>query len=292
MSRVNVEWANVARSSYLVRQRFRYEYPAAISDLRHRLVIVPPERFGDQRLLLHEVRASEPAETRAFADDFGNTILEFRASRVATAIEFDARIAVERRAPGEPRPVPRRWLQSPAALLPTRLTRADRRLSEVAGRLSAGGTGGLELASAVNAWVHGALRYEFATRVSTTAAEALALGGGVCQDYAHVMLAVCRALGLPALYVSGHLVGEGGTHAWVEVILPDRRGAAAWAFDPTHGSRCGLQYVTVAVGRDYRDVAPTSGVYSGPPGGRLTAHKRMDVTGFVLAPGGSAPSRC
>src|SRR5256885_925243 len=98
--------------------------------------------------------------------------------------------------------------------------------------------------------MHGALRYKFVTGVSTTTAEALTLGGGVYQNYAHVMLALCHALGLPTLYVSDHLVGEGGTHAWVKVILPQGRGAVAWAFDPTHGSRCRLRYVTDAVGRD------------------------------------------
>ena len=59
------------------------------------------------------------------------------------------------------------------------------------------------------------------TSIATTAAEALAGGRGVCQDTAHVMIALCRAAGLPARYVSGHLLGEGGTHAWVEVIVAD-----------------------------------------------------------------------
>jgi transglutaminase-like putative cysteine protease len=101
-----------------------------------------------------------------------------------------------------------------------------------------------------------------------------------------VMLALCRLLGLPARYVSGHVVGEGGTHAWVEVVLPDATGAAmAVPFDPTYGCRPGLDHVTVATGRDYRDVAPTAGSYTGDPGGRLTASKRMDVVGVHYARG-------
>ena len=271
------------RTTYLLRQRFRYEYPAAISDLRHRLVILPPERFGDQRRLLHHVRVSEPVEMDWSQDGFGNAILELRAATVAAAIEFEARAAVERRGPAGPRPVDPAWLRVPELLEPTHLTHPDRRLAEAAGRIAAGGARSLELAAAVNAWVHGALRYGPGTDVTTTAAQAMALGAGVCQDYAHVMLALCHQLGLPALYVSGHLLGEGGTHAWVEVLLPGPDGAAAWAFDPTHGTRCDLQYVTVAVGRDYRDVAPTSGRYTGPPGGRLTAHKRVDVTALELS---------
>ena len=58
------------------------------------------------------------------------------------------------------------------------------------------------------------------TSVRTTAAQALAGGRGVCQDFAHVMLALCHIVGLPARYVSGHLLGQGGTHAWVEVVVP------------------------------------------------------------------------
>jgi len=282
-SPVAAEWERVVRGSYLVRQRFRYDYPASVRDLRHRLVILPPERFGDQRRVLHDVRVSEPAEMRVFEDRFGNTVLEFRAARVAAAIEFEARIAVERHASGQPRPVQPAWLEDPALLRPTRLTRPTRRLAGVARQLAAGGATGLDLASAVNGWVHGALVYRGGTDVTTTAAQALARGGGVCQDYAHVMVALCRTLGLRALYVSGHLMGEGGTHAWVEVVLPHGAGAAAWAFDPTLGTRCDMRHLTVAVGRDYRDVAPTSGVYSGPPGGRLTARKRVDVTSLELA---------
>jgi transglutaminase-like putative cysteine protease len=94
-----------------------------------------------------------------------------------------------------------------------------------------------------------------ATTVSTTAAAALALGRGVCQDYAHVMLALCHVLRLPARYVSGHLLGQGGTHAWTEVIVPRAGQAEAVAFDPCHGRRTDGGYVTVATGRDYADVA-------------------------------------
>jgi transglutaminase-like putative cysteine protease len=120
-----------------------------------------------------------------------------------------------------------------------------------------------------------------ATTVSTTASEALAIGHGVCQDYAHIMLAVCRACGLPSRYVSGHLLGQGGSHAWVEVLLPTNDGsgdAIAWTFDPTHASRGGLGYVTVAVGGDYLDVAPTSGTYRSTARGRLISSKRVTLT--------------
>jgi transglutaminase-like putative cysteine protease len=135
--------------------------------------------------------------------------------------------------------------------------------------------------AAICARVHAALRYAHGiTGVGTTAAEALAGGRGVCQDYAHVMVSVCRLLQMPARYVSGHLLGEGGSHAWVEVLRPDDEGSGwtAEGWDPTHDRRSGAGYVTVAVGRDYADVAPLSGTYDGEGvTGTLSVAKRASA---------------
>ncbi|MEP6988212.1 MAG: transglutaminase family protein, partial [Chloroflexota bacterium] len=92
------------------------------------------------------------------------------------------------------------------------------------------------------------------------------------------MLAICRAAGLASRYVSGHLLGEGGSHAWVEVLLPDDNGLSAFAFDPNNNRVPHLGYITVAVGRDYHDVSPTSGSFSAPYGGQLTCSKRAGLT--------------
>ena len=95
------------------------------------------------------------------------------------------------------------------------------------------------------------------------------------------MISICRLLGLPALYVSGHQLGEGGTHAWVEVLLPAADGsdsAEGWPLDPTHGCAGDLTYLSVAVGRDYGDVAPTSGSYRAGHGGSLAARKEVFVS--------------
>lgn len=98
-----------------------------------------------------------------------------------------------------------------------------------------------------------------ATTIRTTAEEALALGKGVCQDYAHVMLAVCRHLGVPARYIAGMLGGEGATHAWVEVYHEGK-----WiGLDPTHDRFIDDDYITIAHGRDYRDCMLDIGVFSG-----------------------------
>jgi transglutaminase-like putative cysteine protease len=277
----SVDWATAREATYLVRQTFRYEYSDPIRDLNHRLVVVPPERFGDQRRLWHEMRVGlESAHVEDHQDRFGNVIFDVFAPRVVDAIEFTARVSVERFA-SEPNRI-QRGLADAYVLEPSRLTEADDRLKFAADKLANAADWGLPLADKINDWVYQSMTYKHgATTVLTTAAEALKIGHGVCQDYAHIMLAVCRVCGLSSRYVSGHLLGQGGSHAWVEVLLPTNDGsgdAIAWTFDPTHASRGGLGYVKVAVGGDYLDVAPTSGTYRSTARGRLISSKRVSLT--------------
>ncbi len=277
-----VDWPAARRVMYLVTQSFRYEYPEPIRDLSHRLVVIPPERFGDQRRLRHEVAVGLDGVRREDSQDrFGNMVVDVFAPRVSSSIEFEIQVAVERRA-AQPNRLADGWLADGYLLQPSRLTTPDERIRRAAHELGDTSSSGLELADRINDWVYQSMTYRWgATGVRTTAAEALAIGAGVCQDYAHVMLAVCHACGLPARYVSGHLVGQGGTHAWVEVVLPTNDGtgdAIAWPFDPTHASRGGLGYVTIAVGGDYADVAPTSGTYLSPLRGNLVTRKSVTLT--------------
>jgi transglutaminase-like putative cysteine protease len=208
----------------------------------------------------------------------GNTIVRIHAARVERSVEFHMTAILER-IRGDATPLlPASVLADPRLVLPTRLTAADDRLRTLAADLAGHGENGLDLAERICAEVHTAVTYEYGvTTVETTAAEALAGGRGVCQDTAHLMLALCHLVGLPARYVSGHLLGQGGTHAWVEVLVPRGSAASAVAFDPCHGRRADNRYVTVATGRDYADVAPTSGSYIGAPGGRLTTSRQVGV---------------
>jgi transglutaminase-like putative cysteine protease len=114
-------------------------------------------------------------------------------------------------------------------------------------------------------------RFEYApqsTRVDSPIDDALAARKGVCQDFAHVMIALVRQLGIPCRYVSGYLFQpaesagsvDGATHAWVEAWLP---GLGWVGFDPTHNTPAGEHHIRVAVGRDYADVPPTRGVFKG-----------------------------
>ena len=275
-----VAWGDVRWTAYLVHQHLRYEYPGEIADLRQRLMIVPRERHGDQRLVTHKLEVSTPAIVQQTQDDFGNIVLDVYAERVEQAIDFTAWIVVERDATAGPIAVsPEEWAD-PGMRGPSVLATPDEALLWAADDFASHREDELTLARRINAWVHREMTYEHGpTGVKTSAAEAFALRRGVCQDYAHIMLALCRQCGLPARYVSGHLLGEGGTHAWVEVLLPGADGTfVAHPFDPTNDTEPGLKYITVAVGRDYRDVAPTSGTFRASYPGRLSGSKRAGVT--------------
>lgn len=278
-------------TAHLLHQRFRYEYATPVRGLRHRLVVVPPEVHGGQRRLSHRVTVTgAPCTVRSRTDGFGNHVVSVRAPIVDEGIEFEIWAVVRRDPRREADFLPTTVLGDRRLLRPTPLTRPDTALTDVARALAdrRGEGGGIAVAERACSWAHGALRYGFgATTVRTTAAEALAGGRGVCQDYAHLMVSVCRAAGVAARYVSGHMAGEGGSHAWVEVLTADDHGhrPAVVAFDPTHDRRAGAGYLTVATGRDYADVAPTSGCFQGEGAGVLCASKRLRAlaTDFDLA---------
>jgi len=148
----------------------------------------------------------------------------------------------------------------------------------------------LEAAEALMTRIHTEMTYASgSTLVNTPALDALAQRKGVCQDFAHIMIACLRAYGLPARYVSGYLlthpaegqqrlVGSDASHAWVSVYLPDLPDApsgARWCdFDPTNNrdgwGTPGEDYVTLAIGRDYADVSPIRGVIHGGANHTLT----------------------
>jgi transglutaminase-like putative cysteine protease len=120
-------------------------------------------------------------------------------------------------------------------------------------------------------FVNGHLKYVSAsTHVHTHMSEVLRERRGVCQDFAHVMLGLCRALKIPARYISGYLATEAAsaTHAWVEVFIPGH----GWrGLDPTHNCQINGTYIKIGNGRDYADVSPISGNYRG------TRDRKMEV---------------
>jgi transglutaminase-like putative cysteine protease len=156
-------------------------------------------------------------------------------------------------------------------LAPTETTAADDDLDAIGATLrkeSSTPQGALDL---VSGWVHAALVYERgSTNVSTSATDAWKSGRGVCQDFVHLAIALLRNMGIPARYASGYFhpqadaqIGDtvhGESHAWCEAWT-----GGWWPFDPTNAVAVGERHVLVARGRDYRDVAPLKGIFSGAP---------------------------
>jgi len=142
-------------------------------------------------------------------------------------------------------------------------------------------------ALAIMHFIHANFRYApLSTSVKTHMLEVIEKRHGVCQDFTHVMLGMCRALKIPARYISGYiyngptgqLTGAQASHAWCEVYLP---GLGWRGLDPTNKQLADDRYVKVAVGRDYADVAPIKGQYQGLPGNMMSVE--VQVSSFEAA---------
>ena len=158
----------------------------------------------------------------------------------------------------------------------TPLTRPGARMGQLAGRFRAAGDQ-LPMLHDLSHAVRGAVAYEAGrTNAETTAEAALAAGHGVCQDHAHIFIGAARILGIPARYVSGYLLVEGGeeevgsapqaSHGWAEAHVA---GLGWVGFDVSNGVCPDERYVRLAVGADYHDAAPITGMSQGAGAGAL-----------------------
>jgi transglutaminase-like putative cysteine protease len=264
---------------YRVRHHYRYVYSAAVSDMRQRLIMVPPDRHGDQVLISFELEVRGVSGYSSIdwqTDLFGNRLCLVEARHVEHAVDFEARFSVHR---GDvPAPLPEPLPDELKAYLSfTALTAPDARIHNAALDIANHASTPMECAELAHDWTARAISYQLGvTGTQTPAAMALHLGQGVCQDYTHIMLSLLRTMGIPARYVSGHLLGEGAPHAWVEVLHFDGHHTSVVAYDPTHHRRAGPTYITVANGRDFADVTPTSGVFTGAAYGRLHWSKQAE----------------
>jgi transglutaminase-like putative cysteine protease len=263
----------------LAHKWIRVTYSAPVGRCVRQLRVLPPPARGAQRVLGMQWRCEpEQDAVRELTDDFGNLILELQHTRIkrefiwAVELQTQSGSGAVLRNEG----VPATGIG--AFLLPSALCDANLEIERAVNHLretqQIGPKTVEESAMRLCTWAHRAIEYSPGTTdARTTVSQALARGSGVCQDYAHVMIALCRSTRIPARYISGYLPGEGAMHAWVEVLDGDR-----WlAFDPTHNRRAHRDYVFVACGRDYRDVSPVSGSYHGEATARLRTKSETKV---------------
>ena len=287
----------------------RYDYAPAV-DIAQHMAYLKPLTTATQQLLSHSLHiAPEPAQQTALLDAYGNTRLFFSLQSAHTQLQVTARSLVSTHAPPP--------MDSVVAWEAVRehFRYSAKQAFDAAGEFVfaspyvprhadfasyarpslSTGTPLLLVARDLMRRIHSDFTYESqSTEVNTPALEALAQRKGVCQDFAHIMIACLRAYGLPARYVSGYLltqpapgqerlVGSDASHAWVSVYLPDGpntpMGARWHDFDPTNNrdgwGTPGEDYVTLAIGRDYADVSPVRGVIHG--GANHTLHVAVTV---------------
>ena len=278
------------------RTRFTYDSPIRESQNELRACPVTNER---QQLLSYRVSVEPSARMLSFTDYWGTRVDQFGVTDSHTALEVTAESSVETQDPPSfSAAPPMESLADPEFinhhdeyLKPSRHTHWDEAMAAEAARLA--GANGSDVASAatqVHELVATRLSYQpGATEIGQPIADVLANGVGVCQDYAHLAVALCRSIGIPARYVSGYLFSSNDrtgsidgdlvrvqTHAWFEAAVP---GQGWLPLDPTNRLAVGRQHVKIGHGRDYDDVPPLRGVYSGPGTPEVDASveiRRMD----------------
>lgn len=260
-----------------IRHETRYEYEEPVSYSIQALRLTPRAEPG-QRVLSWRVHS--PGERLEQVDPFGNLMQVATIEEPHRTMQIVADGIVEVDAQMVPR-LPGTEVLSPVAYLaPTSLTRPDAALRALAerhlGRHPAGPRSLMDLVAVIRTTV---ACQSGVTEVTQSAAEAVDFGAGAGQDQAHVLIACCRAAGVPARcvsgYVHGSLPGEVASHAWADVWLGPEQG---WlGLDVTHGELAGGRHCRLAVGRDYLDVAPVRGVRRG--GGRESMTVTVRVSG-------------
>lgn len=265
---------------------FSYDRPVRDSSNELRL---QPRQDESQSCLSFRIETTPWSRPEAHIDYFDNWVHRFRVvpEHTQLRVETEALVAVHPQLAWMARPMPlaeldqRRgeifreqpdWLRATeyCPLLP-----GLQPLEAESERRSDGTVRGF--AEAASALVHERFRYvPGATHVDSSVGDFLSQGAGVCQDFAHLLLALLRRRGVPARYVSGYLVSDSGaqgmpvsgeaSHAWVQAFIPE----TGWiGLDPTVGHFAEMRHIVVARGRDYGDVPPVRGVYQGSAGQRM-----------------------
>lgn len=279
---------------YEIEHVSRYSYT---SPVRHCLMSLCIKPFDDarQQLLSYRITSDPPASINEELDSFGNTKHILNIHRMHKSLEITARSTVEVATP-PPAPSPlatnawqeiESWRDSFALWDYTHaspLTQPSSSLDSFIGRLDVRKESD-PLQSVTNLSDSIYRNFQYAPGSTTAVSPVdhiLNSGQGVCQDYAHAMIAIARSWGIPSRYVSGYVFVDGiggqapqsATHAWVECLLP----TLGWrSFDPTNAVMPSEGHVRIAVGRDYSDVSPTSGVLVSSGESRLEVDVRMRV---------------
>ena len=255
--------------------RYVYDHPVRSVVQSHRLM---PSTFAGQKVIDWAVTVSDGVKGAAHRDGAGDLVQGWTIAGPVTAVEVKVRGTIETIDLAGVLRGHREVVVPDVYLRPTAPTRSDVALDALARSVDA--PDALSLAHALSAAVSDAIVYRpGVTHAHTTAAEALALGEGVCQDHAHALCAVARVRGMPARYVSGYLFSaqdgspHEAAHAWAEIHIP---GLGWVGFDPANRCCPDDRYIRLGSGLDAQDAAPIRGIARG--GGA----EALDVTVAIL----------
>ena len=272
---------------YDIQHVSRYFYDAHVRNSVMALCLMPRDDSG-QRLRSFSITTDPPSSMNTEVDSFGNTKHVLNIHRSHETLELVTRASVET-SPSRPLPVslgPGSWEEvrsGTGSFLGWDFTHDSAfvshspALADFIGRAGIKPVGDpLESALALSDTLFHELRYvPGSTSAVSPIEQTLESGEGVCQDYAHIMIAIARSWGLPSRYVSGYLYVTGqideqtiptASHAWVECWFP---GLGWTGFDPTNHCLADHRHIRIAVGRDYGDVTPIRGVLQGGAEARL-----------------------
>jgi len=296
---------------YHIRHTTRFTYPIPVS-VCHNIVCLTPR--PDPRLTVHHAAlhiAPQPSAVAQRTDPFGNIthVFSIEAPHEALCVEaaLDVTVHDTQAAPADAGPpweaVARAvdaqtdpgWYEAAPFLYDSPLVTRSRLARELAQRVFTPGRPIREAVLELARLIQGAFAYQpGATHVGTDSETAMRERRGVCQDFAHAMLAALRSVGLAGRYVSGYLrtipppgqprlIGVDQSHAWAGVYAGDRLG---WLdFDPTNGIACAQDHIPIAVGRDYNDVAPIRGAFLGGGDSQLVVTVDVEQSPESPAPG-------
>jgi len=259
-----------------------FEYEEPIYETATEVRLHPASSVNSQRCASFSLQVNPPAPIFEYTDFYGNKVHHFNLLQSHKRVEIVATSVVETVAS----PVVGRVDEDEIYLLDfsaeSRYVHFDPSIHSLAEQFK-DIEDPCQQAMEICRLINSSFRYEpGVTDVHSTSAVVMALGRGVCQDFAHIMLAVCRVLGVPARYVSGYLYGGGSTpdghdeasHAWCEVYCGGEQG---WTgFDPTHKTlTVNDRYIKIGTGRDYGDVPPVRGTYKGTSAEKLSVAVRV-----------------
>lgn len=263
-----------------IRHETVYRYTAALTYTIQQLRLTPRTE-AHQQVRSWEVRTA--GRRNEFMDAFGNIghILTITGLHDEVRILAGGTVGIE---PLDRGRLPGNGILSPLVFTaPTRLTEPDNEVIDFATRhLETGARSHslLALAEAIRASVN---YRRGATEVTTSAADALRLGQGVCQDHAHLFLACCHVHGIPARYVSGYIdpgdTEHAASHAWVDAWVEEVDFSGWVSIDVTHACFASDTHCRLAVGRDYDSAAPVRGVRHG--GGIESLSVHVDVSSVI-----------